>query len=125
MARLSAEQIEQMAVEIREFLLDNGLWVDVDIYFNGRRFSTHDKAAGKYYYNDREHLVVEENEDPKRYFEYVAEDHILSMSFEGTLCEVLYYGELPAVKREFDKIFEKYGVYYEFGHHWNFTCYYI
>lgn len=125
MARLSAEQIEQMAVEIREFLLDNGLWVDVDIYFNGRRFSTHDKAAGKYYYNDREHLVVEENEDPKRYFEYVAEDHILSMSFEGMLCEVLYYGEFPAVKREFDKIFEKYGVYYEFGHHWNFTCYYI
>lgn len=125
MARLSTEQIEQMAVEIREFLLDNGLWVDVDIYFNGRRFSTHDKAAGKYYYNDREHLVVEENEDPKRYFEYVAEDHILSMSFEGMLCEVLYYGEFPAVKREFDKIFEKYGVYYEFGHHWNFTCYYI
>lgn len=125
MARLSAEQIEQMAVEIREFLLDNGLWVDIDIYFNGRRFSTHDKAAGKYYYNDREHLVVEENEDPKRYFEYVAEDHILSMSFEGMLCEVLYYGEFPAVKREFDKIFEKYGVYYEFGHHWNFTCYYI
>lgn len=125
MARLSAEQIEQMAVEIREFLLDNGLWVDVDIYFNGRRFSTHDKAAGKYYYNDREHLVVEENEDPKRYFEYVAEDHILSMSFEGMLCEVLYYRECPAVKREFDKIFEKYGVYYEFGHHWNFTCYYI
>lgn len=125
MARLSAEQIEQMAVEIREFLLDNGLWVDVDIYFNGRRFSTHDKAAGKYYYNDREHLVVEENEDPKRYFEYVAEDHILSMSFEGMLCEILYYGECPAVKREFDKIFEKYGVYYEFGHHWNFTCYYI
>ena len=122
--RLSEQQIEQLAVEIRDFLLEHSLWIDVDIYFNGKRFSTHDKATGKFYYNDREHLVVEENEDPRRYFEYVADDHILSMSFEGVVCEMLYYGELPTVRREFDKIFEKYGVYYEFGNHWNFTCYY-
>lgn len=123
--RLSEQQIEQLAVEIREFLLEHNLWIDVNIYFNGKRFSTHDKAAEKFYYNDREHLVVEENEDPRRYFEYVADDHILSMSFEGVVCEILYYGECPVVKREFDRIFGKYGLYYEFGNHWNLSCYYL
>lgn len=39
--------------------------------------------------------------------------------------EMLYYGILPSVRREFDKIFEKYGLYYGFGHHWKFSCYYI
>lgn len=88
-AKLTAEQIENLAKEIRE------------------------------------HLIEEENQNPRTYFEYVNPDHILSMSFEGPVCEMLYYGILPSVRREFDKIFERYGLYYEFGHHWNFSCYYI
>ena len=105
-AKLTAEQIENLAKEIREFLLEHGLWQDVDIYFNGKRFTQHDPVT-------------------RTYFEYVNPDHILSMSFEGPVCEMLYYGILPSVRREFDKIFERYGLYYEFGHHWNFSCYYI
>ena len=108
-AKLTAEQIENLAKEIREFLLEHGLWQDVDIYFNGKRFTQHDPVTGKYYYNDREHLIEEENQDPRTYFEYVNPDHILSMSFEGPVCEMLYYGILPSVRREFDKIFERYG----------------
>ena len=123
-AKLTAEQIENLAKEIREFLLEHGLWQDVDIYFNGKRFTQHDPVTGKYYYNDREHLI-EVADQPERHFEYVNPEHILSMSFEGPVCEMLYYGILPSVRREFDKIFERYGLYYEFGHHWNFSCYYI
>lgn len=124
MARLTPEQIENLAVEIREFLLNREMWVDVDIYFNGKKFTSHDPESGRYYYNDREHLI--EVEDlPERYFEYVNPDHILSMSFEGTVCEMLYYGMFPETRKKFDAIFEKYGLYYEFGHHWNFSCYYI
>lgn len=123
--RLTREQIENMAVEIRELLLDAGIWQDTEIYFNGKRFTSHDPADGKYYYNDREHLIVEEGKNPRTYFEYVAKDHILSMAFEGPVCEMIYYGAYPAVKRKFDKIFEKYGVYYEQGEHWNLTCFYI
>lgn len=122
--RLPVEMIEQLAKEIRDYLLDNSMWVDVNIYFNGKCYSTYDKESGRYFYNDRENLV-EREDDPRNYFEYVAEDHVLSMSFDGALCEVLYYGEYPALKRGLDKIFEKYGLYYEFGHHWNLTCYYI
>lgn len=121
---LTEEQIENLAVELRELLLDAGMWQDVDIYFNGKCFSTHDKKNDKYYYNDRDHLVVNEDEDPRRYFEYVNPDHILSMSFEGPVCEMLYYGMYPATKKKFDAIFEKRGIYYEFGNHWNFTCCY-
>ena len=36
--RLSAEQIEELAMEIREFLLEHDMWQDVDIYFNHKRF---------------------------------------------------------------------------------------
>lgn len=122
--KLTAEQIENLAKEIREFLLEHGLWQDVDIYFNGKKYTSYDPENGEYYYNDREHLI-EVADQPERHFEYVNPEHILSMSFEGPVCEMLYYGILPSVRREFDKIFERYGLYYEFGHHWNFSCYYI
>lgn len=122
--KLTPEQIEEMAVEIREFLLERGMWQDVDIYFNGKRFTTRNPEDGHYYYNDREKLFVEENQNPRDYFEYVAEEHILSMAFEGPACEMIYYGLFQSAKRGFDKIFEKYGVYYEQGEHWNLTCFY-
>ena len=122
MGRLTPEQIEELAVEIRTFLLNHDMWVDTVIYFNGKCFSTYE--TGKFYYNDPEHLVVRDNEDPRDYFEYVADDHILSMSFEGSVCHMLYYGSDMAIKRQFDKIFEKRGIYYELGDHWNLTCYY-
>ena len=54
--RLTPEKIENLAVEIREFLLEHGLWQDVDIYFNHKRFGCKDPETGHYFYNDREHL---------------------------------------------------------------------
>lgn len=107
-AKLTAEQVENLAKEIREFLLEHGLWQDVDIYFNGKKYTSYDPENGKYYYNDREHLI-EVADQPERHFEYVNPEHILSMSFEGPVCEMLYYGILPSVRKEFDKIFERYG----------------
>lgn len=124
-AKLTPDRIEELAVEIRTFLLGKGYWQDTDIYFNGKCFSTHDKKTDKYYYNDPEHLVVNENEDPSTYFEYVNPEHILSMSFEGPTCEMIYYGVDNTTRRQFDQIFEKYGLYYEMGNHWNLSCYYI
>ena len=96
-AKLTAEQIENLAKEIREFLLEHGLWQDVDIYFNGKRFTQHDPVTGKYYYNDREHLI-EVADQPERHFEYVNPEHILSMSFEGSVCHMLSYGTAPGIQ---------------------------
>lgn len=123
MNQLSEQQIEQLAVEVREFLLERDLWVDVCIYFNGKRFGTQDPETGRYHYNDRDKLFIDEA-DPRDYFEYVNSDHILSMSFEGDLCEIIYYGIAPVTHQKFHEIFSKYGLYYELGDHWNMTCYY-
>jgi hypothetical protein len=122
--KLSESQIENLAVEIREFLLQHNIWIDTEIYFNGKRFTTRNPETKEYHYNDRENLFVEENQNPRDYFEYVAEDHILSMSFEGPVYSMIncygYYG----LTQKFDEIFKKYGVYYEQGNAWNLTCYY-
>jgi len=125
MKRLTEKQVEELAKEIRKFLLDRHLWVDVKIYFNGKSFDTHDKVSGKFYYNDDKNLVVNKNDKPEDYFEYVNPDHILSMSFEGDLYDLINYNMFPKTLEDFDKIFEKYGVYYEIGNSWNLTCCYI
>lgn len=50
-SRLTPDRIEKMAVEIRELLLNAGIWQDTEIYFNGKRFTSHDPEDSNYYYN--------------------------------------------------------------------------
>lgn len=117
-------QIENLAKEIRQYLLDREMWSDIRIYFNGKAFATDDRE-GHYYYNDPDHLVVLEDEDPHTYTEYAGD--ILTMTFEGPLYEVLNYGgygDNPwQVEEELTAIFRKYGLYYELGNAWNLTAY--
>lgn len=89
-AKLTQKQIEKLAVEIRTFLLEHDMWVDTQIYFNGKCFDTHDKETGEFYYNDPEHLVVRENEDPRRYFENVAEDSVMGVAIEAEMQGFIY-----------------------------------
>ena len=120
----TAEQIETLAYEIREFLIEHGLWQDVRIYFNGKALAT-DDGNGNYGYNAPEKLFVLEDMDPRQYFEYAGD--YLSMSFEGPLYDVLncyapvnYCNEITA---EFNSIIGKYGLYYDMGHSWNLSLY--
>lgn len=122
---LTPKQTEELATEIFNWLVDKNLWIDVCIYFNGKRWSTNShNSTGKteFCYNERRYF--EDEADPKRYFEYVREPNILSMSFEGDLYEVLngYTYGWTKLEDEFRKIFEKYGLYYELGHSWNLTA---
>lgn len=124
---LKESEIEKMANEIRDYLISKGLWIDARIYFNGKAYATDDRK-GFFAYNDPEHLIVLEDEDPRDYFNYVNEDHILSMSFEGPLYEHLNYVGLSfeyddKVNEELRYIFAKYGCYFELGNHWNLTAY--
>lgn len=126
--RLTEEQIEKLAVEVGQFLIDHEMWQDVAIYFNGKCFTTYDKEAGKYYYNDPDHLIVVENKDPNDYFDYVAEEHVLSMGFEGPLYALINYPQGTGDYRKlykFNQIFKNYGLYYELGDAWNLSCYYV
>lgn len=121
--KMSAEAIEEFAEELRGWLIDNELWMDCCIYFNGKAFST-DDMSGHYSYNDRNDLIVIDDIDPHDYFDYVGD--ILSMSFEGPLYEVLngYTGRLGAdACEEFTGIFYRHGLYYEFGDSWNLSAY--
>lgn len=118
---LSEKKREELATEIFEWLVKNELWVDVCIYFNGKRWSTHNRETDEYYYN--QHKYYEDEADPKKYFDYVREpENILSMSFEGPLYYVLNGYEGGHLEEEFMKIFEKYGLYWELGNAWNLTA---
>lgn len=121
---LTEKQREQLATEIFNWLVDNELWVDICIYFNGKRWST-DDGGRNFCYNERRYF--ESVADPKDYFEYVNEPNILSMSFEGPLYEVLngYISGWARLEEQFRQIFEKYGLYYELGHAWNLSAYEI
>ena len=122
---LTKKQTEQLATEIFNWLVDNELWVDVCIYFNGKRWSTHDAKLEEFCYNERRYF--EDEAEPKNYFEYVREPNILSMSFEGGLYSVLngYVNGWVRLEEEFSKILAKYGLYYELGNAWNLSCYEI
>lgn len=123
---LTVEQREQLATEIFNWLVDRELWMDVAIYFNGKRWSTANADHTEFCYNERRYF--EDVADPKDYFEYVREpENILSMSFEGSLYEVLngYVRGWVKLEDEFRKIFDKYGLYYEMGGSWNLSCFEI
>lgn len=120
MKTLTKTNIEELAKEIISFLNKEKLASDVSIYFNNKVMR--DRGTWDDDYNYIPKWETTENVDPHDYFEYAAYDHILSMSFEGALYEVLNYtggrkGE------EFERIFERHGLYFEFGNAWNLSVY--
>ena len=125
---LTREEKESLAKEVRQFLMDNELWTDVRIYFNGKAFSTNGRGGN--YDHDPDHPAVLEDEDPRAYFEYVSPDDIMSMSFEGDFYGCMnfrcqYGADFDnRIQQEFGDILEQYCVYYELGHAWNLTCCY-
>ena len=120
MKTLTKTNIEEMANEIIAFLEKHELASDVSIYFNGKVMRSHDEWDE----NDNYKAIwtITENVNPHDYFEYCAFNHILSMSFEGALYDVLNY-TFGKREQQFLAIFEKYGLYYEFGHSWNLSAY--
>lgn len=110
MNKLTKTNIEELAKEIIAFLDKEELASDVRIYFNNKVIS-----------NEGRHWKSIENIDPHNYFG-CAYDHILSMSFEGPLYEVLNY-TFGREEKGFSSIFEKWGLYYEIGDAWNLSAY--
>lgn len=105
--KLTKIKIEKLANEIVEFLKKYNMVDNTCIYYNNKRINDGELEDGEF--------------DPHDYFEWAAYNHILSMSFEGELYDVLnYYG--GSLANKFLKIFEKYGLYYELGDAWNLTA---
>lgn len=121
---MRAQEVEKIAVEILDFLVEHRMWVDVRIYFNGKVWSSYNKDTQTFHYNDKSKLY-EEEADPKEYFEFVADPHILSMSFEGAFYDVINGASVKAHKlqKQFENILSKHGLYYKLGNGWNLTLY--
>lgn len=123
------DQIDSMVREIREYLIDESLWLDVTIYANGKAYTSAlvpDHTGTSFVRHD---YIVLDNVNPADYFEYVNPDHILSMSFEGSLYSCLnLYGEHTykyeiGVCQKLEEIFRKYGCYSTLGNCWNLTLF--
>lgn len=109
------------ANEIYSLLLENGMWIDTYIYTCGVCLGTSNSELTEFRYNGSPFMFSDE---PTNRFEYVRDPNILSMSFEGPLYDILNgYTHNREFENKFEKIFKKYGVYYELGDTWNLTCY--
>ena len=119
MKQLTKTNIEQLVDEITAFLDKHNLQSGVYIYFNNKRIVSEGFFDGE---NLTYKWIQEENMDPHDYFDYAAYNHILSMSFEGALYDIInFYG--GALDEKFREIFEKYGLYFEQGNAWNLSAY--
>ena len=120
MKKLTKTNIEELAQEIITFLEKHELASSVSIYFNNKVMRDRGEYDKEYNYIPK--WETTEDVDPHEYFEWAAYDHILSMSFEGPLYDVLNY-TFGKREEQFRSIFEKRGLYYEFGNMWNFSVY--
>lgn len=102
------------ATEVAKWLKKNEADGDVSIYVDHKRYSIGKEGE----------LVYDIDAEPKEYFEWAGD--FMSMSFEGILYELINYefefGESKTVKG-LEKIFNKYGKYYELGNAWNLSLY--
>ena len=115
-----ADRAEALAHDIYTWCIENDCWQDVYIYYNGKRMGTSGRdKTGKIVYCYGDTPFIEENMDPRNHFKYVREPNILSMSFEGTLYDILNTHDMFALQ----DLFSKYGLYYECGNAWNLSAY--
>ena len=79
-------EAEKCARDIIDWMIKHDLWIDTAIYVNGKRYGDYD-GKDYHYGNTWDCVFVEENMDPRDYFDFAGD--LLSMSFEGTLYEIL------------------------------------
>lgn len=105
------DKIEDLANKIYDLLVEEDLWFDVRIYFNGKAYESGPNGEKK----------VIEGIDPHDYFDYAKD--ILSMSFEGPLYDEFNYSRDWEFEGKFSDLLREYGYYYELGNAWNLTLY--
>jgi len=119
---MDQEKIEAMAREIYDYCKKYELWEETCIYFNGGAWATWHNWNGVKGKKIEDNLYEYEYADPKDHFDCVYEPHILSMSFESLLNDIINENfQCENLLNEFSNIFNKYGCYYEQGNSWNLT----
>lgn len=118
-----SERLEALAQEIYQWLRDHEMWIDVCIYYDGKRMCTSGKdEQGKSVFRYNGEPFLEENVDPRDYFEYVNNPSVIAMSFEGPLYEVVNGYSNNKLCDEFYEIFDCHGLTPQQGDSWNLSC---
>lgn len=115
---------ESLALDIYRWCKKNDLWGDNIIYFDNKAWSSSSKWHDEIGRKIDEDLYEYENKSPLTYFEY-ANPKTLSMSFEGSLYRTLngYTSGWMKKEAELQKLFKKYGYFFEYGNAWNLSAF--
>ena len=130
---VTPKKAEACAKDIFLWMKKHDLWWDTTIYINGKRYCSYNPGGAEKVYEwvnefGETHRVWAQDADPCDYFEYCNKTaHFLSMTFEGTLYDILNFNlslnYCQDREDELRKIFKKYGYYYELGNAWNLSAY--
>lgn len=122
---MKPEEIKALAEHIRQFLIFNGMWTEVEIYFNDSIFTTYDKEAKNYYYNDPDYLICIKNTAPNI---EAAENEYIRINCKGEFMDCMNnnsrYGSIidKSIQEDFQKILAQYHLQYKIQGNW-LTCY--
>jgi len=118
---INSENMEALTLEIIDFLQQNQLFQDVNIFCNNKQFSSNYSAGSIMEKAQLGIYYVMENRNAADVVEF-NNHNTITMTFEGPLYHILNYG--PAkTEQAFLKLFNKYGLYYELGYAWSLAAY--
>ena len=120
---LTKNKIEKIARKILDVLEKKQLANDLCIYFNNKRIivtGKYDKSIDAYVYEE----TIEDDINPLNYLKYSPSNHIISISTEGELYDILNYGSCTFPKT-LENLFKENGIYWELGESWNLSFFAI
>lgn len=103
-------QLEELATEMKRILLAHNSWSDTRIYFNNKAFCSNEGVI--------------ENIDPMDFVSQ-GDPSTIIMTFQGPLYDYMNYGGNQQILDLLERLFEKYGYFYEQGHAWSLSLYSI
>lgn len=119
-AKHSEEELYNLMTDLVMYLYKNELLFDVNIYVNAKRYSTSEYNTDTNIKIGSAVMYQSDCENPEECVEYCNKD-TLTMTFEGPLYQALNYD--GTTEEDLNKIFAKYGLYYEQGYAWSLTAY--
>lgn len=116
---------ERFAMKIIEWLAKRELWYEVAIYVNGKCYSAdgYDKTKNPVRLQtpkDGVTYYATDVPDPTVIVEYANPD-LIAMTFEGPLYQALNYDS--DTEQAFMDLFDRHGLYFEYGYAWSLSAY--
>lgn len=110
--RMTKLDIQNLAIAIKDMLVDENLHGAVSIFYNNKRMTE---------ITDDGCTTIEDGVSPFQYFDTANPRHILSMSFEGPFYDAINY--CKSMVKKFQFLLDMYDLIYEQGDTWNLSVY--